>query len=216
VPSAKAAAGHASIAIRSAHFEKFSVKLRRRVVLTRHKLSDGYSDDVLGALKATSLLDTRVLILMDASTHSAQEARQVSLGADCVQRDPVRTDVLVAYLNKYRSVATMRPRNRSKKTNSSFEFARANVIPATRTVQYAEKLASLTPREFELLERLDEFRGEIVTYEMLYSEIIGRRFRGDTSNMRVLLAKLDASFRSIGLNLRDSIEVIPKSGYRYL
>ena len=35
------------------------------------------------------------------------------------------------------------------------------------------------------------------------------------SNMRVLLAKLSTSTRRIGLTLRGSVAVIPKSGYRY-
>ena len=43
----------------------------------------------------------------------------------------------------------------------------------------------------------------------------GRRFRGDTSNLRVLLGKLTASAVSLGISLQKWVEVIPKLGYRY-
>ena len=56
--------------------------------------------------------------------------------------------------------------------------------------------------------------GEVATYETLYAEVLERRFRGDTSNLRVLLGKLAASCAAIGADLRAWVEVIPKSGYR--
>jgi DNA-binding winged helix-turn-helix (wHTH) protein len=74
---------------------------------------------------------------------------------------------------------------------------------------------SLTPREVLLVEVLAGSKGQIVTYETLYSEVLGRRFRGDTSNMRVLLGKLGSSIRPLGLTLQHHVDVIPKTGYRY-
>jgi hypothetical protein len=50
---------------------------------------------------------------------------------------------------------------------------------------------------------------------MLYSEILGRRFAGETSNMRVLLGKLGKTTAKVGLDVRQWVEVIPKLGYRY-
>jgi DNA-binding winged helix-turn-helix (wHTH) protein len=73
----------------------------------------------------------------------------------------------------------------------------------------------ITPREALLLELLIRAEPEVVSYETLYNEILGRKFRGDTSNMRVLLAKLSISARAVGITLRSHINVIPKTGYRY-
>jgi DNA-binding winged helix-turn-helix (wHTH) protein len=66
-----------------------------------------------------------------------------------------------------------------------------------------------------LVELLAHSGGELLTYECLYSDILGRSFRGDTSNMRVLLGKLTASLQPIGIGVRRWVEVIPKTGYRY-
>jgi hypothetical protein len=64
-------------------------------LLIRHKLADGYSDDAIAALAAANLLaGARIIVLLSPGESSAREARQVSLGADFVLRDPIRTDVL--------------------------------------------------------------------------------------------------------------------------
>src|SRR6188472_2509213 len=65
-------------------------RLPLRVVLVRHQLQDGYSDDVLALLTERKLSTVKVVVLLTAGTSSSIEARQVSLGADCVQRDPIR------------------------------------------------------------------------------------------------------------------------------
>jgi DNA-binding winged helix-turn-helix (wHTH) protein len=82
-------------------------------------------------------------------------------------------------------------------------------------LQSGKATVALTPREALLMELLVQTQGEVISYDTLYSDLLGRRFRGDTSNMRVLLAKLSCSARKVGLSLRNCIDVIPKTGYRY-
>jgi len=171
---------------------------------------------VIAALKnsAAPQSGAKVLVLAGAGTPAAHEARQLALGADHVLRDPVRTDVLLEYLSRFQrrpAPARKTPRRRA----TSFRFAGARLLPLERSIEYAGRTASLTPREVQLAELLVESTGTVVTYTTLYSEILGRRFRGDTGNLRVLLGKLDASLRSIGIFLRKHVEVIPKTGYRY-
>jgi len=189
---------------------------RPAIVLTRHRLGDGYSDDVIFSLSTASLrAATKVIVLIGAGTPSSVEARQVALGADLVQRDPVRTDVLAEYLAKYRGLAKRLRTTPPRAFGASFRFAGATIQPAERRIQHGAAVARLTPREIDLVELLFRAAGSVVTYDTLYTEVLGRRFRGDTANMRVLLRLLDASFRSVGLALRTSVEVIPKGGYRY-
>ena len=192
-------------------------RIRPRIVLTRRRLGDGFSDDVLAALAAAGHLTTvKVIILVSASTPPAVEARQVALGADCVQRDPVRTDVLAEYLAKYqRQLPRLRREATPAVVPKPFQFAGARVDPVARQIQRGPKAVHLTPHEVALAELLAESRGGLVAYETLYSEILGRRFRGDTSSMRVLLGKLGVSARGVGVALREWVEVIPKLGYRY-
>lgn len=180
------------------------------VVLTRGKLVDGFCDQVLAATPKGS----RTIALIAAGTASAVEARLVSLGADCVLRDPVRTDVLTEYLAKYVSRSNSNDTARPTPPKH-FLLAGLTVEVVDRNLQGTTNRVQLTPREVALAQLLVEAEGEVVTYETLYHELLGRRFKGDTSNMRVLLRKLIASAQQTGTNLRQRIEVIPKTGYRY-
>jgi DNA-binding response OmpR family regulator len=197
-------------------FQKLLQLLGPGIVLTRRRLGDGYADDVMAALAAAGMsASAHVVVLIGAGTTPSVEARLVALGADCVQRDPVRPDVLVEYLAKYQAVS---PRTRQATPPivlRPFSFAGAVVDPVERTLQRGKRASHLTPHEVELIELLLHSEGGILTYDTLYSDILDRRFRGDTSNMRVLLGKLMASAELVGLSLRDWVQVIPKLGYRY-
>lgn len=184
-----------------------------RVALLRHQLEDGYADDIIAALnRDQSSSNTKIIVLLSGSATASSEVRLLQLGADCVQRDPIRADVVLAYLAKYvRPLATSRPPAKS----GYVDFAGARFDLLGRTLQYRGSVVQLTPREVTLLEVLAESAGNIVTYETLYNDVLGRRFRGDTSNMRVLLGKLGSSFKLLGVTLQEYIDVIPKTGYRY-
>ena len=187
-----------------------------RVVLARHQLADGYSDDVLAHLRtAHRLPETKVIVMVRAGTPSALEARQLTLGADCVQRDPVRIEVLVEYLAKYHDARVRTGRARRRSSLGAIRFAGATLRVPERELHYRNRSVQLTPRETQLAELLVQFDGEVLTYETLFSELLGRRFRGDTSNMRVLFGKLSASAATLGIALRSWIAVIAKGGYRY-
>lgn len=208
----------ASVACDSVRAAERSLRsIRPHVVLTRHRLADGYSDDVMAELNRAGLLTAvKIIVLIESGAYAAQAARQVALGADSVHRDPVRADVLVEYLARYRLAGQSAARSAMPIAASQpFQFAGASIQSLDRTLTHGRRGATLTPREVQLAEFLAASRGAVVTYPQLYSEILGTNFRGDTSNMRVLLGKLTTSFRSVGLRLRDFVEVIPKTGYRY-
>jgi DNA-binding response OmpR family regulator len=192
-------------------------QMRPDVIVMRRKLGDGYSEDVFALLEKVGLRDfTRVIVMVEAGTPSAHEARQVELGADVVHRDPIRADVVSSYIARFRTATSRGSQRAVDRRSESLPFAGANVDVVKRTLNHSGKTVGLTNREVELIQFLFEAGGNVVTYDMLYSEILGRRFRGDTSNMRVLLGKLSASFRAVGIGFRPCIEVIPKTGYRYL
>lgn len=184
-----------------------------KVVIARQTLSDGYSDDVLRALAADSRRIVKLITLLPASAPSQCEARQIALGADCVLRDPLRPNVLAEYLAKY-SAQAIKPA-RTRKPREALPFAGATLHPTERKLQRGARTVSLTPREVALARLLADSRGETLTYDELFQEILGRRFRGDTSNMRVLLGKLCASAATLGIDLRHWLQVIPKTGYRF-
>lgn len=195
-------------------FKRLVGKIRPSVVISRHRLHDGHSDDVVAVLRETGFYgSTKLIVLIPADSPSLLEARQIALGADLVQRDPVRMDVLVQYLRKFRASAKIGESHGPEL--KPFEFAGGWVHRVERKLEVKTAKIHLTPREVELAELLVQSTGKVVTYEMLYNEILGRRFTGETSNLRVLLGKLTITTRALGIDLRRWVEVIPKLGYRY-
>lgn len=186
------------------------------VVVIRRRVEDGYSDDLLSTLQSSCLRTrSRVIVLAPASLQSVEEARQLALGADCVLRDPVRAEVLAAYIAKLRGVATHPVPPAEGEPRRPMHLAGGTFDPTERTLRHKETCVQLTPRETELARLLLDRAGEIVSYDELYDHLLNRRFGGDTSNMRVLLGKLIASAARVGVPLRDAIRVIPKTGYCY-
>jgi DNA-binding response OmpR family regulator len=183
-----------------------------KVLLVRHQLEDGYADDVIAACSTVLALPTKIIVLLSAAAAASTEVRLLEIGADCVQRDPIRPDVVLAYIAKYIRISSTA---RSVNQSSDIQFAGASLDPLQRTLRLRDSIVSLTPREVALVEFLAESADRVVTYDSLYSEVLGQRFRGDTSNMRVLLGKLGSSLRPLGLVLQNHVEVIPKTGYRY-
>jgi DNA-binding response OmpR family regulator len=191
---------------------------RPSVVVTRHRLKDGFSDDVISAVRSghESQQPAKIIVLLPASSPALLEARQLAVGADLTQRDPVRGEILVEYINKFIAERlTVRSSPNSKAASRIFDLAGAAIDPISRKLLFKKKSRQLSPQEVELAELLSASPGHLLSYEMLFDEILGRRFAGDTVNIRVLLLKLSSNFRGVGLNLRGCIEVIPKLGYRY-
>lgn len=200
---------------RIADFKHAAEKNTPQAVIVRQRLEDGYSDDVLAYLESRSASHpTRVIVLAPANCSAKEEMRHISLGADSVLRDPVRVEVMLEYLARYRTSAVRRPAAPRANT-ASYEFAGVLVHPLEHRVSRGKLNACTTPRVIALLEVLHANAGRVTPYPLLYSELFGRRFAGDTANCRVLLAKAAAVFQSLGVPLRRHIKVIPKSGYLY-
>ncbi len=196
-------------------FKKLAERNEVRAVVVRQRLREDYSDDLLATLKELEATSRpRVIVLVPADCSIRLEARQVALGADCVLRDPVRMEVLLEYLAKYRteSRGALAPALASP---LCYEFAGVQVFPHEHRLVRLEQSTHVAPKEIELLQLLARSAGKVVPYPVLYCEVFKQLFAGDTANSRVLLGKVTTSFRRVGVDLRRHIEVIPKSGYLY-
>jgi DNA-binding response OmpR family regulator len=195
-----------------AKFERLLENSTPRVAVIRHRLADGYSDDILACLRQSGQ-SVRTLVLASANFTAQKEARQIALGADCVLRDPIRIDVLVEYLAKFRVPSR---RTAVQQPVVSFAFGDAHIFPQEYRIERRRNSLLVTPKEIEFLRILTRSPGKVVSYATLYSELLGRNFSGDTVNMRVLLGKTAASLERLGINLRAKVQIIPKVGYKYL
>lgn len=187
-------------------------RIRPAVIVTRRELPDGYSDDVIATVRHHGL-PQRVIVLLRAGTPSSETVRQLELGAFQIQRDPVRTEILSRLIAQLQEQAGGE-RLLQEEPAARLHFGGATLHVLERRLNTGNRTVVLTPRETTLLQLLHDSQGKVISYDLLYSEVLQRPFRGETSNMRVLLRLLCNSYRQLGLNLRDSIEVIPKSGYR--
>lgn len=200
---------------RFADFRHAAEKNTPQAVIVRQQLEDGYSDDVLAYLESRpGPRTTRVIVLAPANCSAKEERRHISLGADSVLRDPVRLEVMLEYLARYRTKSRPRP-SAPRAGAASYEFAGVHVHPLEHRLSRGKQEAHTTPRVIELLQVLHANAGRVTPYTQLYCELFGRRFAGDTANCRVLLGKAAAVFRRLGVPLRQHIKVIPKSGYLY-
>jgi DNA-binding response OmpR family regulator len=200
---------------RVADFVAAADKAPPHAVIVRQRLEDGYSDDVLAYLGTRETpRNTPVIVLASADCPVKMETRQVALGADHVFRDPVRIEVLLEVLNRSRSrspAATLPP----PAAAPSFAFAGVEVFPPELRLTRRDRTVRTTPKVIEFVQILHRHADRVVPYTTLYHELFARRFTGDTSNCRVLLAKAADVFKRLGVPLRRHIEVIPKSGYLY-
>jgi DNA-binding response OmpR family regulator len=196
-------------------FRRVVEKIRPKLVIVRQRLTDGYSDDVLTHLgNGREPGPARVIVLAPADCSSKEETRHVSLGADSVFRDPVRVEVLLEMVARYRARPAT-PASPSPVPTLCYEFAGVQVFPHEHRLSRSGQDVRTTPRVIGLVQILHHAAGQVVPYATLYPELFERRFDGDTSNCRVLLAKADSAFRRLGVKLREHIKVIPKSGYLY-
>jgi DNA-binding response OmpR family regulator len=101
-------------------------------------------------------------------------------------------------------------------TRLSYTVAKVEVFPHEQKIAHAGKTLHVAPQEVALLRILARSNGRVATYPVLYEELLNRKFAGETTNCRVLLGKVCASFKQIGVDLKAHIQVIPKSGYLYL
>lgn len=215
---ASIAARHPRPVVTCDNIGQLKAKLRTAspaVLVTRMRLEDSYSDDALALLHQSGMLPgTRVIVLAAADCTPRDEARQLSLGADCVLRDPVRPDVLSEYLAKFLRQPAPRPGPGSDL--EQFTLAGATVFPSQLQIQLGSRYVHVSPKETALARLLVESGGKVLTYDLIYDELFQRTFGGDSANLRVLLGKLADSYRKLGLDLRAAIRVTPKTGITYL
>jgi DNA-binding response OmpR family regulator len=198
-----------------AEFTKIIEKLTPRTVITRYRLEDGHSDEILSLLSSNGqFATTRVIVLLPANVTTQQEVRQVGLGADCLMRDPLRMEVLLAHVERNRERLGRTPTSTSI-PETIFEIAGVMVHTNKHILERSGRTFEVAPQVVAFLRLLARSAENVLTYPVIYNELFNRRFTGDTANARVLLAKAANSFALLDVNLRAHVSVIAKSGYLY-
>jgi two-component system KDP operon response regulator KdpE len=166
-------------------------------------LPDGDGVDVLADVRRWSQVP---VVVLSAVGDEEQKVRALDAGADDYVTKPFGTEELLA---RMRSVL----RRRSEEGESAVRVGELEVDLADRSVRRDGEDVHLTPIEFDLLSKLAEHPGRLVTHRQLLQEVWGPGYEDETHYLRVHFAHVRAKIEPDPANPRYVITE-PGIGYR--
>ena len=137
------------------------------------------------------------IVVLSAVGDERQKVRALDAGADDYVTKPFGSEELLA---RMRAVL----RRRSEEGDAAVRVGDLEIDLADRTVRRNGKQLHLTPIEFDLLSKLAEHPGRLVTHRQLLQEVWGPGYEDETHYLRVHFA-----------HVRDKVEPDP-SNPRYV
>jgi two-component system, OmpR family, KDP operon response regulator KdpE len=146
------------------------------------------------------------IVVLSAVGDEQQKVRALDAGADDYVTKPFGTEELLARL---RAVL----RRRSEEGDSAVTVGELEIDLADRSVHRNGEEVHLTPIEFDLLSKLAEHPGRLVTHRQLLQEVWGPGYEDETHYLRVHFAHVRAKIEADPSNPRYVITE-PGIGYR--
>jgi DNA-binding response OmpR family regulator len=150
------------------------------------------------------VLPGAVIVMLTARTREMDVVVGLEVGADDYLTKPVRLGELVARIRAH--LRRVEPSGRAEATTS---LGSLTVDVAARRALVDDREIGLRPREFDLLARLAQDAGAVVTREALMSDVWDEHWDGSTKTLDVHVAALR---RKLGDGV--SITTIRGHGYR--
>ncbi len=173
------------------------------IVILDLMLPDMDGVDVCQRLRAADDVPIIMLTARDALTDKIEG---LEAGADDYMTKPFEFDELLARIN-----AALRRRSGASHPSEALKVADLVVKPASREVTRGEREVSLTAREFELLEYLARYAGQVVSKETLFEKVWGYDFDVESDAIKVYISYLRKKLNSHGEP--DLIHAIRGVGY---
>jgi two-component system, OmpR family, KDP operon response regulator KdpE len=167
------------------------------------KLPDGDGVEVLTDVRRWSQIP---VVVLSAVGDEEQKVRALDAGADDYVTKPFGTEELLA---RMRAVL----RRRSEEGESAVRVGELEIDLADRSVRRDGEDVHLTPIEFDLLAKLAEHPGRLVTHRQLLQEVWGPGYEDETQYLRVHFAHVRAKVEPDPSNPRYVITE-PGIGYR--
>lgn len=145
------------------------------------------------------------ILVLTAKNGDLDEVESLDLGADDFLRKPFDTGILVARVN-----ALLRRHDRGQ--NRLIVVGQVSLDPIRRQVSSHGVEATLTPREFRLLEFLMERPDQVVTKTELVDMIWGLDFEGDPNVVEVYIGYLR---RKLHTTSHVAIRTVRGVGYQF-
>jgi len=166
-------------------------------------LPDGSGVDVLTDVRRWSQVP---VVVLSAVGDEDQKVRALDAGADDYVTKPFGTEELLA---RMRAVL----RRRSEEGDSAVRVGQLEIDLADRSVRRDGEDVHLTPIEFDLISKLAEHPGRLVTHRQLLQEVWGPGYEDETHYLRVHFAHVRAKIEPDPSNPRYVITE-PGIGYR--
>jgi two-component system, OmpR family, KDP operon response regulator KdpE len=166
-------------------------------------LPDGDGVDVAAEIRRWSQVP---IVVLSAVGDEQQKVRALDAGADDYVTKPFGSDELLA---RMRAVL----RRRSEDGDAPVRVGDLEVDLADRSVRRGGEEVHLTPIEFDLLSRLAQHPGRLVTHRQLLQEVWGPGYEDETHYLRVHFAHVRAKIEPDPSNPRYVITE-PGIGYR--
>ena len=166
-------------------------------------LPDGSGVDVLTDVRRWSQVP---VVVLSAVGEEDQKVRALDAGADDYVTKPFGTEELLA---RMRAVL----RRRSEEGDSAVRVGQLEIDLADRSVRRDGEDVHLTPIEFDLISKLAEHPGRLVTHRQLLQEVWGPGYEDETHYLRVHFAHVRAKIEPDPSNPRYVITE-PGIGYR--
>lgn len=166
-------------------------------------LPDGDGVEVAADIRRWSQVP---IVVLSAVGDERQKVRALDAGADDYVTKPFGSEELLA---RMRAVL----RRRSEEGDAPVRVGDLEIDLADRSVRRAGKDVHLTPIEFDLLSRLAQHPGRLVTHRQLLQEVWGPGYEDETHYLRVHFAHVRAKIEPDPSNPRYVITE-PGIGYR--
>ena len=166
-------------------------------------LPDGDGVDVATEIRRWSQVP---IVVLSAVGDEHQKVRALDAGADDYVTKPFGSEELLA---RMRAVL----RRRSEDGDAPVRVGDLEVDLGDRSVRRAGEEVHLTPIEFDLLSRLAQHPGRLVTHRQLLQEVWGPGYEDETHYLRVHFAHIRAKLEHDPSNPRYVITE-PGIGYR--
>ena len=160
--------------------------------------------EILKRIKESPGLCDIPVIMATAKGSEYDKVKSLDMGADDYLVKPFGMMEMVSRIK-----AVLR-RSRPKQTDKWMKVGELTLNPETRTVFIREEKINLTYKEFELLKLFISHPGKVYTRDILYNEIWGADFIGETRTVDMHIRTLRQKLGEYG----EFIETVRNVGYR--
>ncbi len=151
------------------------------------------------------------IIVLSVRDSEEDKIRALDLGADDYLTKPFGVGELLA---RMRAVMRRLANDEAEDNQPTFRAGDLEIDYVHRQVRMADTEIHLTPKEYDLLRCMIQYRNRVVTHRQLLSKVWGPEFAEDTHTLRVHVANLRNKLESDPAR-PHFIRTEPRIGYRF-